>query len=264
MLYFRLPVLLTLLFATSFLHAAGAPQPAAPQAPAVVLKLDDLVAKGGKVPPRWQRIADFAEQRRIKVSIGIICRSLENDAPDYFAEIKRQAATGLVEFWHHGYDHRRWTEGDVTYCEFHKTSREHQAEHLLRGQRLAKEKLGITFTVFGAPYNATDATTADVMAADMPDIKVWLYGKASMSGGKFIAGRVKNIGIEAPVHKPNYAALVKGFEEHRAKNHRYHVLQGHPASWDDAAFAEFVRIVDYLAAQGCTFVFPSELPELAR
>ena len=33
-------------------------------------------------------------------------------------------------------------------------------------------------------------------------------------------------------------------------------------SWDDAAFAEFVRIVDHLLALGCPFVLPAELPAL--
>jgi peptidoglycan/xylan/chitin deacetylase (PgdA/CDA1 family) len=236
---------------------------AKPQAPAIVLKLDDMFVQDGRVPDRWRRIADFSAARKIKVSIGIICNSLEGDHPEYIAELKRQAATGLVEFWHHGYDHRQWHEGEVLLHEFAQTSLAHQKDHFERAQKLAKDKLGITFTTFGAPFNAVDDATVEVLA-DAPDIRVWLYGNVKADGGKFIAHRVKAVNLETPVHKPNYDALVKGFEAERANNHRYLVMQGHPVSWDDAAFAEFVRIVDYLAAEGCAFIFPSELPSLAE
>lgn len=234
-----------------------------PTAPAIVLKLDDMVADHGRVPDRWRRIAEFSATRKIKVSIGIICKSLEEDQPEYIAELKRQAATGLVEFWHHGYDHQQWKEGDVTLHEFSKSGRAHQQDHFVRSMTLAKEKLGIIFTTFGAPFNAIDEDTARVLA-ESPEIRVWLYGDVKASGGKFIGRRSGPVNIEAPVHKPNYDALVKGFESERGKNHSYYVLQGHPLSWDDAAFAEFVRIIDYLAAQGCTFVHPSELPSLIK
>ena len=36
------------------------------------------------------------------------------------------------------------------------------------------------------------------------------------------------------------------------------VLQGHPNQWDDARFAEFVKLVEYLQAQGVTFTTPYE------
>ncbi|MDF3059766.1 MAG: polysaccharide deacetylase [Rariglobus sp.] len=236
---------------------------AKPVAPYIVLKLDDMVAKDGRVPDRWRRIADFAEQRKIKVSIGIIGNSLEGDHPEYIASLKQMIATGRIEFWHHGYDHRQWVEGDVTLSEFSKTNRAHQLDHLARTQQLAKDKLALTFTTFGAPFNAIDSTTANALSS-MPEIKVWLYGDAKLSAGKFIGSRESRVNIEAPVHKPNYEALVKGFEAERSKNHRYFVIQGHPMSWDDNAFAEFVRIVDYLAAQGCMFVLPVELPDLLK
>lgn len=240
--------------------AAETPPPSSP--PRIVLKLDDMFVQDGRVPERWQRIAAFSESRKLKVSAGIICNSLEGDHPHYIAELKRQAATGLIEFWHHGYDHRMWNEGDVAYREFSKTDRAHQLDHLVRAQRLAKEKLGLTFTTFGAPYNATDAVTADVLASDMPDIRVWLYGDSKNPAGKLVARRVPATDLEVPVHKPNYAAFVKGYEAERAHGHRYLVLQGHPVSWDDAAFAEFVRVIDYLVAQGSVFIHPSELPSL--
>lgn len=233
-----------------------------PRLPRIVIKLDDVFHHEGRLPERWQRVVSFAESRNLKISAGVICNSLEGDHPRYFAELRRQVATGLVELWHHGYDHARWTEGDVTYCEFRHTDRAHQLDHLVRAQRLAKEKLGVTFTTFGAPYNATDDTTVELIGSSMPEIRVWLHGDIQKSAGKFIGSFVPAVSLEKPAHKPNYPALVEGFEAERGKGHRFIVLQGHPHSWDDNAFAEFVRIVDFLVAQGCLFIHPSELPEL--
>src|SRR6187402_167295 len=102
--------------------------------PFVVLKLDDLFAADGRIPDRWLRIADFSAQRRLKLSMGLIGNSLDADHPDYFAGLHRLLDTGLIELWHHGYDHRRWDEAGVTCCEFSKTSRAHQHDHLARTQ----------------------------------------------------------------------------------------------------------------------------------
>lgn len=239
------------------------PASAGANAPLIVLKLDDMKAHEGKVPPRWQRIAAFAVERNVKLSIGIICNSLVADNPDYFEGLKKIAASGLVEFWNHGYTHKSWMGGEVKFTEFSQSSYEKQLDSLLRGQRLAKEKLGITFGAFGAPFNATDATTAR-MLAEVPDIRVWLYGNINDTAGKFVARRVGSVNIEKPVHKPNLAALMKGFESEMRKEPRprYFVIQGHPGGWDDDKFEEFVRIVDYLAERGCKFVLPSELPSL--
>ncbi|AHF90416.1 polysaccharide deacetylase [Opitutaceae bacterium TAV5] len=238
------------------------PEPTAAEAPLIVLKLDDMRARDGKVPAAWQRVVDFAVERKIKISVGIICNSLAADNPDYIAGLKKIAATGLVEFWHHGYTHGSSKDADggrVT--EFSRSSYEKQRDSLLRGMQLAQEKLGVTFVAFGAPFNATDATTARVLS-EIPEIRVWLYGNTRDTGGKFVARRVGSVNIENPVHKPNLSALVKGFEAAMSQEPRpgYFVLQGHAGGWDDEKFAEFVRIVDYLTEQGCKFVFPSELP----
>lgn len=246
------------------------PAPSAPRnapattAPLIVIKLDDMFADEGRVPERWRRLFRFAETRRLKISAGVICNSLEKDCPAYIDELRREAATGLVEFWHHGYDHRMWSEGDVTFREFSRTDRAHQLDHLTRSQQLAQDKLGITFTTFGAPFNASDATTSELLATAMPDIRVWLFGDSDHPAGKFVARRVPPTDLEVPVHKPNYASFVKGYEAERSAGHRYLVLQGHPVSWDDDAFAEFTRVIDFLAAQGSTFIHPSELPALVH
>lgn len=225
----------------------------------VVLKLDDLVAADGRVPERWARLTSYVETHRIMTSIGIIGNSLEGDQSEYFEELKRLRATGLFEFWHHGYDHRRWQADGKTLCEFAGTSRDHQQDHFQRTQDLAKEKLGIRFQTFGAPFNATDSNTIGVLA-NQPDIRLWFEGDPDHPAGKFVVRMIPGTNIEQPVHHPNLKAFEKGYQITRKAPPACYILQGHPNSWDEAAFAEFVLIVDFLKERNHPFVLPGELP----
>lgn len=225
--------------------------------PRVVLKLDDMRAdSAGAVPQRWVRVIDLVEKRKLRASVGVICDSLEADRPRYLTELKRLAASERFELWHHGYDHRKREVEGRALLEFQGEDEARQREHFERGSRLAREKLGLVFTTFGAPFNATDAATTHVLA-EHPEITVWLYGDAKAPAGKRVAARVPGVNIEQPVHVPNLAALKAGLEK-RPREACY-VIQGHPNSWDDAAFAEFVRILDFLTERGATFLLPREL-----
>lgn len=225
----------------------------------VVLKLDDLNTRGGNVPGRWIRVTDLAREKNIKVSIGIICDSFDYGKPAYFDYIKEWQASGLVEFWFHGWDHKQWQEGETKLMEFKGTSYEHQKEHFVKSQALAREKLGFAFTTFGAPFNATDEVTARVLAED-PDIKVFLYGKPSdaAASGKVILDRVGDVNVEHPLFVPNSARFIAHYTK-RAPGRRYFVIQGHPAQWDDARWAEFVKIVDFLVENKIPVLTPTEL-----
>ncbi|HEY9250967.1 MAG TPA: DUF2334 domain-containing protein, partial [Rariglobus sp.] len=239
--------------------AAPAPLPPLPDSPPViVLKVDDLIStRDGNVVPRWKRITDFALERKIKLSIGIIADSLEGDKPAYFAYIKGLQDTGLFEFWFHGYDHKAWQEGERKLSEFQGSPYEHQKDHFVKSQALAREKLGFAFTTFGAPFNATDTTTNRVLAEDA-DIKVVLFGNPNDKvSGKVVLDRVGAVNIEAPLFVPSAEKFISGYLQN-AKGRRYYVIQGHPAQWDDARWAEFVKLVDYLASNRIPVVTPTE------
>lgn len=233
---------------------APAPRTAPPH---VVLKLDDLVVhKGsGGVHPAWKRVAGLVRERKIKASIGIICNSLEGDNPRYFQWIKDQHAAGRIEFWCHGYDHRQWTEDGKTLQEFKGTSVEHQREAFQKSERLAKEKLGFPLAAFGAGFNAIDENTVEALAA-VPEITVWLYGNSNNPAGKVVLDRVGRVNIEQPTFVPDVEKFIAGYN--RYPKREYFVIQGHPTHWDDARFAQFVKIVDFLTEQGAVFTTPSE------
>lgn len=232
------------------------PAPIARTAPAyVVIKADDLRAKGNGVSARWQKLVDFTCQREIKIGIGIIADSLEADNPDYFDWIKKQNAAGQIEFWNHGYDHKKWSEAGKEYLEFSGTSFERQKEHLERANALAREKLGFAFETFGAPFNATDENTAKALAQS-EDIKIWLYGNAKNPVGKLVLTRNAATNIEAPIFKPNALKFAQGYN--KFPDQEIFVIQGHPDQWDDAEFAQFVGIVDFLTRANAQFVTPAD------
>ena len=229
--------------------ARGAPPPA------IVLKLDDLADKRGKVHPRWQRVVDFAHERTIKVDLGVVAQSLEGEKPEYFKWIKDQRATGRVGFWWHGWDHAEWKDGDKTLREFSGTTYEHQKKHLDDSNRLAREKLGFPFVAFGAPYNSTDETTLKVMS-ESTDIQVWMYGPEKAVQGKVVLGRAFSVNIEQPTFVANYEAFIEGYVHNRGSG--YFVIQGHPMQWNDERYDNFTRIVDFLIGQKADFVFAEE------
>lgn len=246
--------------AAASLIRAETPAPARPaNPPPVVIKLDDLNTRGGNVPAAWRRVTDLAREKNFKVSIGVICDSFEHGNASYFDYIKEQHASGRVEFWFHGWDHKQWEENGAKLQEFKGTSYEHQKDHFVRSQALAREKLGFAFATFGAPFNATDDVTNRVLSED-PDIKVFLYGKPSDAAatGKIVLERVGDVNIEAPLFVPDSAKFIAGYLKHAARR-PYFVIQGHPAQWNEERWAEFVKIVEYLQANRIPIVNPAEL-----
>lgn len=226
--------------------------------PKIVIKLDDFGAARNGVHPRWQKVAEFAKSRNIKVTFGIIGTRMTEDAPEFVKWTKDQHDAGRIEFWHHGWDHAERTEDGKRITEFSGESYEHQKQHMTDLNRLAKEKLGFAFVSFGAPFNATDANTVKVLSED-PDIKVWMYGDPENPAGKKVLERSYAVSIENPTMIPNYGAFLEGYAHSRGAE--YFVMQGHPAGWNDERWDQFVKIVDFLISQKAEFVFASDFTE---
>lgn len=259
----------------------------------IILKLDDFrAAKDHRaLPAQWQKLAALIKERQLKVSIGIVCDSLAEGNDASLAWVRDLQKTGLVEFWFHGYDHQGWLDTDGrAYAEFRKRPYEEQKRRFEQSQQLAEQKLGFPFQTFGPPGFVPpkppdgespvlttpqapafpgdnfgfDASTIQVMQED-PHMKVWLYptpideaGRQLAAKGKVaILDRVWNVNIEMPLFTPNLSKLKEGYSQ-AAPKRNYLVLQGHPTHWDDAKFAEFVKIVDFLTREGAVFTTPSE------
>ena len=73
-----------------------------------IIKADDVRGKNAK----WDRFFAVSKERGVKVSAGIICNSLQGDKGDYFEWLRKHHASGFVEFWNHGWDHKQWETDD--------------------------------------------------------------------------------------------------------------------------------------------------------
>lgn len=88
-----------------------------------IIRADDIRGSTEK----WNRFFALSKEKGVKVSAGIVCQSLEQGTPGYFEGLRKLQASGGVEFWNHGWDHKRWTTGDgKERREFSGTGYEHQ------------------------------------------------------------------------------------------------------------------------------------------
>ncbi len=242
--------------------------------PVIILKFDDVRQMGnGNVHARWKRLADYLESKRVKGGFGVICETLIDATPRYAQWFAGRREAGFVEFWFHAYDHKTHEIDGERFNEFNRRSYEEQKARVARSQALAREKLGFAFTAFGPPGGvgsaSFDENTLRVMAED-PDIVVVMYPKPldtigreyDASGRLTILDRVWAVNIERAVGVPDFQRFLNGYAQNLDRE--YFVLQGHPASWDDARFAQFEKIVDFLVAQKAVFMTPTEYARVRR
>ncbi len=249
------------------------------QAPQVViLKFDDVLQSseaGGPVSPRWQRLADFIEQNRLKACFGILCCSLdggdnkayfnqikdqpemvrdyppqEADNPAYYHWIKAHQKSGFIEFWLHGYKMRNILEKTG---EFEGRTLPEQKSILDKCERLAREKLGFELKTFGPHWSVTTAETGHALEA-VPEIKI-LFSGGCADTKKLVLDAVMD--LENPVFVPDFAKFQAIYQRIGAGQPMLR-LQGHPDKWDEERWKGFVNIIEFLKAQGCFFMTASE------
>ncbi len=218
----------------------------------IILKLDDVMAYGARglspVSPRWQRVTDFIEKSKLKASFGIIGFSLEKDNQAYFDWIKSLDRKGIIEFWNHGYRNRKAEDKTGEF----EGSFEEQKAALEKTQRLAKEKLGIELRAFGPHWSGTNGDTAKALEG-FPEIKMCFYDPKGAK--QFVFEGV--LMLENPIFVPNSEKFRELYEKN-AKDKKCLALQGHPDMWDERRWQGFVKIIEYLMANGCVFMKPSE------
>lgn len=228
-------------------------------APFVILKMDDLTERGAKpgegVSPRWQAFAAACEELDVKASMGLIGNALENPSPAFVAWVRDKAASGRFQIWNHGFTHAEQpAENGQRRAEFIGPDAATQQATLERTQRLAKEKLGLTLTAFGSPFNVLDANT-ELAVAKVPELDAWFFGSSkSKACPAVVLPRVAN--LEHPTMKPSFGGLQRDFEKQRGS--AVLVLQGHPNGWSPEQLEEFRKSVLFLKEQGCEFLTPAE------
>ncbi|MDF3131207.1 polysaccharide deacetylase family protein [Kiritimatiellaeota bacterium B1221] len=223
--------------------------------PIAILKLDDFGSKTDHPPENWQRVIDFLAAESIPCSFGVIGRDFRQATPALCAWMREQHQAGTIEMWNHGLSHKREQRDGKMVAEFQESYRE-QLHSLEETQRLAKERVGIEMTVFGAPYNAVNEDT--VRALEALSFPVWLYGEVALAEAGGYSGLVlaRSLNLERVAHEPDFENFAGEYEAANPVTTPL-ILQGHPNSWDPARFAEFVEIIHFLKQRGWHFMTPS-------
>ncbi|MCU0792925.1 MAG: DUF2334 domain-containing protein [Opitutaceae bacterium] len=218
----------------------------------VIVKADDV--RGDT--PKWRRFVADSEALGVKVSLGIICDSLVDASPEYVEWLRALERSGRVEFWNHGWDHKRWkNEAGVQLMEFKGTGPEHQAKHYGDAKAWMIKVLGVAPAAFGAPFNATDADTEAILRADS-DLKLVFANRESAAAGKFFAP-ISLKGEHDGTGKPNFEKFRAEYAE--KPDLTLLAFQVHPQSFGEEHFGEYAKIVAFLLAEGWTFALPREV-----
>ena len=235
------PLALLCLFAATIVFAA--------EEKVVIWKLDDVKAGEKKrIAPGFKRVAEWAKAEKTVVTMGIICDSLAQPSADDVAWIKANAVEngGVVEFWHHGWDHRSWTEGGKQQWEFRGPDVATQTKHLKDAQAIFKRTTGLTFRAFGAPFNQADDATIAAMVA-VSELTIWMYPPKNETKRKAMG---RSLNIEPATGKVSYDLFAKEYATRKPTGMM--LLQGHCGMWDDDSFYDFVKIATLLKQDGWT------------
>lgn len=225
----------------------------------VILKLDDVVSEGENqiVSERWQRVTRFVQEKKIKAAYGVIGYSLEKDNLPYFNWIRDLYKGGLIEFWNHGYIQRKAEDPQGEF----ELEYDSQLRSLRLTDSLAKVKLGITLTTWGPHWSATNEYT-DKALAQIPSIEMTFgYPPHSDHFKGIILPEL--IDMEYPVHNPNFIEFKAAYD--KLGNIPFlSYLQGHPNSWDEERWSNFVNIVNFLLNEGFEFITPEEYRSMIK
>ena len=225
----------------------------------VIWKLDDVKAGEKKrLAPGFKRVAAWAKAEKTVVTMGVICDSLAQPNADDVAWIKANAIEngGVVEFWHHGWDHRSWTDATgKAMAEFRGPDVATQAKHLKDACAIFKQTTGLTFHIFGAPFNQTDDATIAAMDA-VPELTLWMYPPKNETKRK-VLGRTLN--MEVATGKVSYDKFAQDYATKKPTTMM--LLQGHCGMWNDDSFNAFVKIAALLKQDGWTTLTASQYTE---
>lgn len=255
--------MLKLLFksVTVFALFAGGAVCAAESPKMVIWKFDDVRAgEKARLLPGFKKVCDWAVKNKTVISMGVICDSLANPNADDVAWIKKNAIEngGCVEFWLHGWDHKKVKKPDGTEgSEFNGSDLVTQQKHFKDACDIFTKNTQLTFNTFGAPYNQSDENTAVAMDV-CPNLTNWFFGPKDKK--RIVLGR--SINMEIATGKVSYDKFIQAYKAKSPTSPL--VLQGHVGQWDDQSYKDFVKIADFLSKDGWIAQTPRQFAQAPK
>lgn len=249
--------------------------PATGNGPVVILKLDDVRGRSDATSyNNFDKIYDYAVENNIPMAFGVIGNSLEVHDQDYYDTLKKWDESGLVEVWHHGYYHSYfnengeiWAEGDTSKYGEYKLSYEKQLDSFSKTYNLLKEKAGIEVKSLGAPFNATDDTTVEMLNENYPGVKVVMTALDEINLPQYTV-EPNFLHLTNRINVESATGVFSDFEQFKANfasklEDDYILIQMHGGLWwqinssrPEEQFTRFTQMVDYMKECGATFMTP--------
>ena len=214
--------------------------------PVIILKCDDL---GGDYYP-FERVAKLLKERGITASFGIVGKNIANAKPNapIITYIKRWMADG-IEIWSHGFLHSK--------AEFSTDSYDAQLANFGKTLEAFENLTGVKITSFGSPHNNSGRDTLIMVKDNFPEMKAFFHGYKddNVSSVYHIRNHcaLEPSGGGAPTNLDNFKIM---YSYQKYNSHIF--IQTHPGGYNKSNLADLEAMLDYLIADGCTFMTPTE------
>jgi peptidoglycan/xylan/chitin deacetylase (PgdA/CDA1 family) len=221
----------------------------------VIIKADDFTGTN----QAWSQFLEASRAAGAKVSIGVITKFI-HERSSVQEWMRVQEKNGDVEFWNHGWDHKRWSTNDFSVTEFQGSGLAHQLEHLNRSQAALKKVLGHDVIALGTPYNGFDSDTAQAMD-ESPALRLFFTyttNPKTKAARQRVDARIALLDIVNEAEgtgKPNAAKLAVVLAKRRPGPVS---LQFHPPYFDAPHLEEYRKILADLKRLGYTTMLPSQ------
>lgn len=210
-----------------------------------ILKCDDLSGYSNNVILLNKIIYKY----NIKISWGIIGKSLENIESNYFNFLLKSMDDYHYHFFNHGFLHNI---GPDNY-EFDGTDYKEQIDYISKTNILFKKLTNHSLDTFGAPCNHIDENTK-IALSSFSEIKYWYFGFDNLNN----LNLKRTLNIETTVGKPNYKFFINQLNQTNSFDNII-TLQCHPNSFKLKHFFELILIIKFLLKNKCQFIVPSEI-----
>ncbi len=241
--------------AASFNYAEFNPDMASPatpmakieQSPVVILKFDDL-GNPAKLNG-FIRVADILIERELPGTFGIIAKNLAGSSSKIATVCEKitEWSNQNIEMWSHGYDHSE--------AEFSTAPYDTQYESFKKALDTVKEKTGVEIKSFCSPYGNATRDTLIMIKDNFPQITSVFNGAVDLNVSN-LYHLDNHCKIEIKSGVTDYNHFLMQYSQQKYNSHIY--VQMHPANYTDADIENFEKMLDFLVAEGCTFMTPSQ------
>ncbi len=214
--------------------------------PVIILKFDDL----GSNYPNFDRVAKILKKKGITGSFGVVGKNITNAKPNspLVTYMKKWIADG-IEIWSHGFYH--------TKEEFSTDPYDTQLTNFKKTLDDFESLTGAKITSFGSPHNNSGRDTLIMVKDNFPEINTFFHG-------------YKDDNVSSVYHIRNHCALEPGgtgastdlnnfkimYSHQKYNSHIF--IQTHPGGYNNSKLADLEAMIDYLIADGCTFMTPTQ------